>query len=459
VTGAAKLPLAVAAAGRYYRFTTVKVHYVMPRWMHALIVAAIAFYGEAQAQEPPDGFLGDWGGLRTILANHGVDLELSYINEAASNLRGGSAQETQDAEQMYFGGSLDLEQLAAVPGAKLIFSFTDRNGQSLSVKAKLNTLLEVQEIYGEGNWLRLNQFYWQQQLFDGRAELKFGRLSGTFDFMPFSCKFQNIAFCATLPSHNVVANWTAFPGSTWAGVARVNLDSDWYLKAGVYEINPYFANYQYRVAFGAPFGGLGKRSVAEGGWLPKTAGPDGGYRLGAWYDDVRGDDLYFNVGGQPLATRGGVPLRRKQESGFYAMAQQRLWAPKDANSRAISLFFNFVQTDHNISKIGRITELGLFWTGPLSARPNDDLGVAVGLIRVNNKVAQGELLYDLQSVPLLGVVPAPVQRVEFPTELYYSVNVTPAITLRPNIQFIHAPGGVSDRVGVIVLGIHSSVQF
>ena len=71
---------------------------------------------------------------------------MSYINEVASNVRGGANQETQDAEQIYFGGSFDLERIFAVPGAKLIFSLTDRNGQSLSVKAKLNTLLEVQEI-------------------------------------------------------------------------------------------------------------------------------------------------------------------------------------------------------------------------------------------------------------------------------------------------------------------------
>jgi hypothetical protein len=59
-----------------------------------------------------------------------------------------------------------------------------------------------------------------------------GRMTGTFDFMPFSCKFQNITFCATLQSHGVVTNWVAFPGSTWAALARVNLKKDWYLQAG-----------------------------------------------------------------------------------------------------------------------------------------------------------------------------------------------------------------------------------
>jgi porin len=436
------------------------VRYAKDKWaLAAIVTLATAGGGGARAEESAEGLLGDWGGLRTLLINHGVDLDLSYINEVASNVRGGANQETQDAEQVYFGGSLDLQRIFAVPDAKLIFSLTDRNGQSLSVKAKLNTLLEVQEIYGEGNYLRLNQLYWDQQLFDRRVELKFGRLTGTFDFMPFSCNFQNISFCATLPSHNVVAHWIAFPGSTWAGVARVNFKNDWYLQAGVYEINPDFAEYKYRFAFGAPFGGLGKRVVTEAGWLPKSAGPDGGYRLGAWYDDVGGNDLYLNTTGQPLVTNGGTPLQRHHESGFYAMAQQRVWVQKDSDTHGLSLFMNFVQTDRDITKIGQIAEVGLFWTGPLPARPQDDLGVAVGRVRVNSKVTDSEVLYNAQVAPLLGLPHEPVQHAEYPMEIYYSVNITPAITLRPNIQFIHAPGGVDDLANVLVLGLHSSVRF
>jgi porin len=436
------------------------VRYAKHKWTLAWIATlTTVVHGGARAEESPEGLLGDWGGLRTLLVDHGADLQLSYINEAAANVRGGASQETQDAEQVYFGGTLDLQRLVAVPGASLIFSLTDRNGQSLSVKAKLNTLLEVQEIYGEGNYVRLNQLYWEQQLFDERVELKFGRLSGTFDFMPFSCNFQNIAFCATLPSHNVVAHWTAFPGSTWAGVARLNFKSNAYLQAGVYEINPDFAEYKYRFAFGTPFGGLGKRIVAEAGWLPNSAGPDGGYRLGAWYDDVGGNDLYLDTNGQPLVTSGGTPLQRHHESGFYAMAQQRVWAQNGSNTRGPALFANFVQTDHDITKIGQIAEIGLFWTGPLPARAQDDLGVAVGRVRVNSKVTDGEVLYNAQVAPLLGLPPEPVQRAEYPMEIYYSVNITPAITFRPNIQFIHAPGGVVDRANVLVLGLHSSVQF
>ena len=34
---------------------------------------------------------GDWGGLRSWLSNHGIDLDLSYLSESAWNVAGGMA--------------------------------------------------------------------------------------------------------------------------------------------------------------------------------------------------------------------------------------------------------------------------------------------------------------------------------------------------------------------------------
>jgi carbohydrate-selective porin OprB len=34
---------------------------------------------------------GDWGGLRSWLSNHGIDLDLSYLSESAWNVAGGRA--------------------------------------------------------------------------------------------------------------------------------------------------------------------------------------------------------------------------------------------------------------------------------------------------------------------------------------------------------------------------------
>jgi porin len=140
------------------------------------------------------------------------------------------------------------------------------------------------------------------------------------------------------------------------------------------------------------------------------------------------------------------------------MAQQQVWTHGGSEKRRISLFANFVQADQRIAEIEQIAEVGFFWTGPTSWRPQDDLSAAVARVHVNSLIAEGATLYNAQVPPAPGPL-KPVPHNEWSSEIHYSVNVTPAITVRPNVQFIHAPGGVSERTSVVVLGMHLSVQF
>jgi porin len=125
----------------------------------------------------------------------------------------------------------------------------------------------------------------------------------------------------------------------------------------------------------------------------------------------------------------------------------------------LSVFANFVQGDRRITELEQIAEVGLFWTGVTSWRPQDDLGVAIGRVHVNGLVAQGEALYNSQVALPARLPPQPQQRNEYPMEVHYSANVTPAIVVRLNIQFIHAPGGVGERADVLVFGVHLGIQF
>lgn len=53
----------------------------------------------------------------------------------------------------------------------------------------------------------------------------------------------------------------------------------------------------------------------------------------------------------------------------------------------------------------------------------------------------------------------PVRRSEYDAELYYGFAVTPAVTLRPNLQFIKAPGGVEQVDNALVAGLKMLVRF
>jgi porin len=60
----------------------------------------------------------------------------------------------------------------------------------------------------------------------------------------------------------------------------------------------------------------------------------------------------------------------------------------------LSVFFNWVEADHNTATITELLSLGMFFAGPFSARRPDTLGLAVGRTRVNPRVAEGQRLQN-----------------------------------------------------------------
>src|SRR5215471_20142554 len=203
----------------------------------ALTLACMSANGFADDVSPNQGVTGDWGGLRTKLYKDGVDFQLGFVTEAAYNAAGGDSHLLRNADQFAFGTTLDMDKLVGLKGGKFQITITDRNGQNLSADANLGTLMQVQEIYGRGNTFRWTQFWYEQAFFDGVFDIKAGRLGVGEDFMSFSCYFQNLSFCGSLPG-NIVSTWYNWPVSQWAARVRFNFTNDMYAQIGAYAINP-----------------------------------------------------------------------------------------------------------------------------------------------------------------------------------------------------------------------------
>jgi len=426
------------------------------RYVFLLILAFAAADIFADDISPNQGVTGDWGGLRTRLYQDGVDFQLGFVTEAAYNVTGDDSNLLRNADQFAFGVTLDTDKLVGLKGGKFQIIITDRNGQNLSTDANLGTLMQVQEIYGRGNTFRWTQFWYQQLLFDGLADVKLGRMGVGEDFMSFSCYFQNLSFCGSLPG-NIVSTWYNWPVSQWAARVKINVTPEWYGQIGFYNINP--ENIQTSDVFklNNPPGTIGTLIPVEVGWTPKLfeARLPGAYRLGYWYDSSNQPNVFLAANGQPLVLSPGVPaLMESSESGWYAMAQQQVTTVHGDASRGLTLFANFVQADRDTATIDQLIIVGLFYTGPFNARPQDDIGFAVGRTHVNSNVAQGEQLQNAN-----GLGPVAVQTNEYPIELYYTFNIGNWLALRPNIQYILHPGGTSENDNVLALGLKASVKF
>ena len=421
-----------------------------------LALACVSLDAYADEASPNQGLLGDWGGLRTSLYQKGIDFQLGFTTEAGYNAAGGDDKLLRNADQFAFGVTLDMDKLVGLKGGKFQVTITDRNGENLSAVANLGTLMQVQEIYGRGNTFRWTQFWYDQLFFDGIVDIKAGRLGVGEDFMPFSCSFMNLSFCGSLPG-NIVSTWYNWPVSQWATRIKVNVTPEWYGQIGFYNINPKNVQTSDVFKLNNPPGTIGTLIPVEVGWTPKLfeARLPGAYRLGYWYDSSNQPNVFLAANGQPLVLSPGVPpLMENSESGWYAMAQQQVTTVYGDASRGLTLFANFVQADRDTATIDQLFVVGLYYTGPFDARPQDDIGFAFGRTHVNNNVAQGQQLQNAN-----GLGPVAVQTNEYPFELYYTFNVGNWLALRPNLQYIVHPGGTSQNDNVVVLGLKASVKF
>jgi len=213
----------------------------------ATAISAVALLGgnHAFAEDAVDDrfagtLLKDPGGYRSKLSDNGVDLTGLYVNQFATNLSGGTSTEAIYSDMFLLGADFDLEKTPVkIPGGSFHVTFTNRNAENLSGEAELGNFLLVNEVFGQGSVTRLNHLFYEQDLFDDKLTLKLGRVNGSFDFFPFACEFQNLTFCSAIPSY-ITPNYTPFPGHTWGAIGTVKPTENFYVKGGIFEVNPDF---------------------------------------------------------------------------------------------------------------------------------------------------------------------------------------------------------------------------
>lgn len=106
-------------------------------------------------------------------------------------------------------------------------------------------------------------------------------------------------------------------------------------------------------------------------------------------------------------------------------------------------------------------QAGLVFKGPFDARAKDDIGFALARVHVNpayrknaRLVNQAAGLYDYDNPGFL-----PVQDTEYSAELYYGIHLADWLTVRPNLQYIRHPGGVSQVDGALIGGLKIQSSF
>ncbi|QNW96171.1 carbohydrate porin [Acinetobacter seifertii] len=439
----------------------------MPNLMK-LSVLTIAVMGSqfALANEPwsqdRQWLLGDWNGERQQLEQQGYKFTASIMSQAATNLDGGYNDNNtfENAAQLSLGANFDLEKIAGWKDTTASLVVTKRDGNALTLERikdpRSSQLGNAQEIYGRGKIWRLSQAWIKKGFADNTVQVKVGRMGMSEDFNSSQCEFQNLLLCGGQLGKSIGSIWYNSPVGIWGANIKYQFAPEWTFGIGAYEVNPD----NIKTASNSDGFNLDMNNVkgatipVELAWKPKLAlfnGLPGEYKVGALYSTAEANDV---------KTAGKV---HDGKQSFWINAQQQLSHAGQDPKRGLYVTFNGVVNDKATTFVQSTQQLALWYKGPFDSRPNDSIGFGIANYVVNDRAkdkqiatneSRGHYSYDPIASNYI-----PIQDDELNIELNYTYQWSPAVMLRPNIQYIHQPAGVKEVDDAWVAGLSVKVNF
>jgi porin len=450
-----------------------------PFWIGGSLAAIfVAAASPAIAQSANTGLLGDMGGLRTVLGNEGITLSLTNSENLLANLAGGVKQGA--TMQGVTTGTLEVDTGKAfgLQGGTFHISAMQIHGQPLSA-AYLDDLQAANGNEGE-DATRLWELWYDQSFDYARADVKIGQQSIDNEFIvsKYSGLFVNtMAGWPLIPSADLYGGGPAYPLASLGARLQFKPTDNETILAGVFDDNPgggaFSDDAQALENNGAKFNlNTGALFIAEFQYTvnepavgdmvqtsqPPSTGLPGTYKIGFWYDTGFFPDQRFGTDGLSLANpnSNGNPQMHKGNYSIYGVIDQTVWQSAADSSRNLNLFIRIMGAPGNQNLIDCSVNGGVTLSAPLPGRDNDQVGMDFGLGKVSGRAADLDRDEDITA-----------RGSEELIELTYQAQVTPWLTLQPDMQYVVNPGaGILDPNNPIhnlrnefVAGVRASIIF
>ncbi len=366
--------------------------------------------------------LGDMGGFRTMLARHGMTLDIVSLDESF----GFPDQALDTKEGNRYAGLTDLVLTVDTGAAGWwsggLFVVDLQNTRGGDISDLVGDIQGISNIVAPPG-TRFAEYFYKQNLKGGRFCFKIGKQDANADFVVSEGggEFINSSFglipTVPLPTYpaaafGVMGGWAAtrflrFKIGYWDGTPA----ADSGISTAVFD------------GAAATVGAAGVEISPFGGDIL-----DGTYRIGYWRHsevDVAVDSAKDSLG----------PITGPAE-GVYFTADQGLW---EGDDRALRLFAQGGWGEADRSAVSRYFGGGVTFSGPLKSRPEDMIGLGVAFAEI------GRPERKLHSHPSETVI-----------ELFYRLPVAGWMFLNPDLQWIHRPGGVEETEFVAGLRVATS---
>lgn len=383
---------------------------------------------------------GDWGGLRSTLADDGIKFAPTLTAEVFGNPSGGARRGVITDGLVNLPLDLDLDRMSggAVSDLTIHANAEYIYGPGLSQNF-VGDFSNTSNIAGY-NTLRLQELWAQKWFWEKRLSIKVGNMAVDTEFFQSASAslFINGTFGAFTFIANNVPNAPVYPVASPGVRIQFLPDSKFYVMAGVYgqDLNSDPATNNQNGTRFALNSSSGMLIMSEAGYLlnqsPNDRGLQGTYRLGSF---VHTDDSpRFEDG-----SNGGTNY------GIYGVIDQQIYSKDD---RTISFFLRSGGAPSNTNFVDYYVDSGFNFSGFIPGRENDVAGIAVARSHVSSDYSDAQV--SAGGLPLTA---------ETVVEATYKMQLAPWWNIQPDLQYIVTPSGMQGSSNAVVLGLRTSVAF
>jgi porin len=354
---------------------------------------------------------GDWGGARTKFEESGVTINASYTLDWSTILSGGVRSTASSRQLLDANITLDLGVIWSLTGGTIYADMYASDGRGGSEDA--GDITGVSNLATGENVQQIAELWYEQWMLDRKLRLKVGKVDANTEFAYFRFATDDFLNDSNSNSSALFEVFPTYPDPATAVNLFFHPNEHWHVGAGFFDGS---------LAVGNPTGRLGPASFFEGDayfWIAEAgatwggeAGKLGRATVGAWHSTPTFDTF-------DGSTADG-------QSGLYVMAEQQLRRPGDTEElreKGLFLFGVYGHGEEGVNPVANHVGLGLAALGTLENRRDDSAGFMANW-------------HDMSDAPGAGFA-----NDELAFEVYYKWQLTPAVSITPDLQYTLNPSG------------------
>ena len=387
---------------------------------------------------------GDWNGLRTVLSNNGVSLQVTSTTDLATVVTGGRQQGFLMPYLVDVNLTLDTEKLGVWDDGRVFVDF-QQAGSTQQISKYIPDFWGWDALStGTQNYTELAQYWYEQSFLGDTLNIKFGKIDANAEFA-LSYQGSNFLNLAAYNPATLSINLPTYPNPAGGVEVLYELTKGIKAKFGFFDGTTNFYNAETGASGAATGGGgLGSFVLNNPGSYFLIAETEGSWEVdglsgtcaGGWWQQT-GNSSAEGVNGT-TAIQGPW--------GLYGSISQELYKPTGGDDDAgLTAFTQFGWSPPENNPVQWSLMSGMSWEGVIPGRPLDTVGALTAWAQFSDDPS-------VTTSPNAG---------EFIFEAFYNIQLTPQLNVQPDVQFINQPSDVpGDGVpNAVILTVRIAIAF